>query len=47
MTNNNNVISMKGVRELPRNAPKAARTRTEAVILTPDAVTPPSRSRRG
>lgn len=34
----NNVISMKGVRELPRNAPKAARTKTEAVILTPDAV---------
>lgn len=34
----NNVISLKGVRELPRNAPKSVRTKTEAVILTPDAV---------
>ena len=34
----NNVIALKGIRELPKNAPKAARTKTEAVILTPEAV---------
>lgn len=32
-----NVIALKGVRELPRSAPRSVRTLTEAVILTRDA----------
>lgn len=33
-----NVVALKGIRELPRKAPKSVRSTTEAVILTKDAV---------